>query len=792
MKLIDILQKMKVADLKKEISKQNIKGYSKLRKAEIIKIMNDRPDKFKYLLLQNMNQKKELLQDKVKLKEAKEKLQKLTAKKKPAKKAQQAEVIKPKPKRQPMIPKIIKTKTGVVTVKPKESKKAEPKKPSKIEKLIPGIIVNKDKNFKPLKKEFIPNTNNLKDMEKYKKILNEKLKNKKMGKLEHESIIKEVNNQIEKLLKKESNNIKPSFTISQKKIDEIVKDIIKKYGNLNLTTFLYVLQDKEKLSYDEAEQIMNVEDEKIEEEKYNKQLKEEKKAEQKKEAAKAKPAPKKEEPKKDKLEYSKDEIKLINLEKELKQLVKYKTNTRFNTSKKGLDALQKTNKKILELKFDVDELKKKLARASEDKVKENQKKNIKIMKKIVEDFLKNPNEDLYEEITEDDEDVVQYLSIGLLTKLDKAISKYEAKDEMVNKEEPKKDKKKLKNEIIKYKNNNKSEMNKLDSKEEPKKGLLTDSEYNKLKAELSQVPDVLNYYRDLKQALKEKEMELKENKTLSLKEKEIELKLEYENIKKNIKDNNLENYSFSSKNEFYLKIFQLKLKAEGGPGGKFPGQTIKNSKTEKAQEELDKIPQKEISLYNEIYRTPSVNINNDLYFDYRDFSRQFNTSDIQELRSHVKEYGNEEDKKIMRKKIPYNEKVKLIENNFKKSKPEPKKEKLKDCPAENHELKFTKDYKDFLKQSRTVHPDKNKGCVELAKKMFQQLQIHYSKYKNPTLREISNIVKNFEYTVKEKEDGKVIIELDKKSSKSIKRNELEDLRNKLKQLNPNYRIMQKM
>ena len=76
--------------------------------------------------------------------------------------------------------------------------------------------------------------------------------------------------------------------------------------------------------------------------------------------------------------------------------------------------------------------------------------------------------------------------------------------------------------------------------------------------------------------------------------------------------------------------------------------------------------------------------------------------------------------------------------------------------------------------------------------MFQQLQIHYSKYKNPTLREIANIVKNFEYTVKEREDGKVIIELDKKSSKSIKRNELQDLRNKLKQLNPNYRIMQKL
>ena len=94
-------------------------------------------------------------------------------------------------------------KSGVVKVDVKKAKAAgvkiinEPK--SAIEKLIPGINVNKDKNFKPLKKDFIPNTNNLKDMQKYKKILNEKLKKKEMTKLEHESIIKEVNKQIEKL-----------------------------------------------------------------------------------------------------------------------------------------------------------------------------------------------------------------------------------------------------------------------------------------------------------------------------------------------------------------------------------------------------------------------------------------------------------------------------------------------------------------------------------------------------------------------------------------------------------------
>ena len=395
MKLIDILQKMKVNELKKEISKQNIKGYSKLKKAEIIKIIIDRPDKFKYLLLQNMEQKKEILQSKVKLKEVKEKMKKLTAKKIPAKKAQQAEVIKPKPKREPMIPKIIKTKTGVVTVKPK---KEEPK-----------------------------------------------------------------------------------------------------------------------------------------------------------------PAPKK--------ELTKDEIKIKTFEKEIKTLKVKIDQSPSPITKKNIDISEREKRQkyrdkltteIKELEFKIFFIKEKEKDKEKDKIKKNKIKKEKDEKKefrsIVEEFIKKPSDELLEKIEKN------YELLG-----------------------------------------------------------------------------------DLPQKLEEKA------------------------------ENAIEKY------------------------------LTKDKKTE-----------------------------------------------------------------------------------------EPKKEKLKDCPAENHELKFTKDYKDFLKQSRTVHPDKNKGCVELAKKMFQQLQIHYSKYKNPTLREIANIVKNFEYTVKEREDGKVIIELDKKSSKSIKKNELQDLRNKLKQLNPNYRIMQKM
>jgi len=114
-KLEVVLRKMKVGELKKEISKQNIRGYSKMRKEEIINLMLDNKKRFKYLLLDNLKQKKELLEDKVKLKKAKEKLEKLTAKKIPAKKAQKAEVIKPKPKREPMIPKIIEPKP--ITIK---------------------------------------------------------------------------------------------------------------------------------------------------------------------------------------------------------------------------------------------------------------------------------------------------------------------------------------------------------------------------------------------------------------------------------------------------------------------------------------------------------------------------------------------------------------------------------------------------------------------------------------------------------------------------------------------------
>jgi len=55
----DILQSYSVNELKKEISKQNIKGYSKMKKAEIINLMMKHKDKFTYLKKKEMKKKEE-------------------------------------------------------------------------------------------------------------------------------------------------------------------------------------------------------------------------------------------------------------------------------------------------------------------------------------------------------------------------------------------------------------------------------------------------------------------------------------------------------------------------------------------------------------------------------------------------------------------------------------------------------------------------------------------------------------------------------------------------------------
>jgi hypothetical protein len=145
----DILNSHPVAVLKKEISKSNIKGYSKMKKPEIVALMLKHKDKFSH----------------IKMAEKKERKPRSTKEQKP-------------------------------------KKKVEPKK-SALEILIPGININKDKDLKPLSKEFIPDENNLKDMKKYKKILDKKNKDKKISKGEYERTIKEVNKQIKKLEKEQ-------------------------------------------------------------------------------------------------------------------------------------------------------------------------------------------------------------------------------------------------------------------------------------------------------------------------------------------------------------------------------------------------------------------------------------------------------------------------------------------------------------------------------------------------------------------------------------------------------------
>jgi len=384
MKLIDVLQKMKVADLKKEISKQNIKGYSKLKKTEIIKIMTDRPDKFKYLLLQNMNQKKELLQNTVKLKEAKEKIQKLTAKKIPAKKAQQAEVIKPKPKREPMIPKIIKTKTGIVTVKPKKlSKEEQQTQEDKLSRLR-------------IKKKLI----------EYEKTLSD----------DPATRDKRQFTQLKKIIGKNS-------TIQKKKRRMIRDEDIKLYEKLKKLNFFESIDiDKEEI-------------------KPIKPKKEEPKEESKEKEIK---------PKKEKEPEPKTLKEMEKKETKLDNLIKNVEDTIYGFKSKLTDEQDKQRTKLVNQKIDLQEerilLKKKIVnekdRLYNEKQKENDKKEekkeeegIKKIKKVVEDFIKNPTEELLQDI--DNSDYFYELSEELQEKAENAIEKFLKKEK--KKVKPKKE-----------------------------------------------------------------------------------------------------------------------------------------------------------------------------------------------------------------------------------------------------------------------------------------------------------------------------------------------------------------
>jgi len=145
------LESHPVATLKKEISKTNVKGYSKMKKAEVVALMLKNKDRFNHIKHAN----------------------------------------EPTPVKR--------------TIKVKKTE--EPKK--LIEKLIPGINVNKDKGLKPLPKEFIPDEKSLKDMKKYKSILDKKFKDKKISVGEYKRIIEGVKKQIKILEKPKKEEMHP-------------------------------------------------------------------------------------------------------------------------------------------------------------------------------------------------------------------------------------------------------------------------------------------------------------------------------------------------------------------------------------------------------------------------------------------------------------------------------------------------------------------------------------------------------------------------------------------------------
>ena len=66
----DIFESHPVTVLKKEISKTNIKGYSKMKKAEVIELMIKNKDKFSYIKMAEKKERKKP-EKKIKLKSVK-------------------------------------------------------------------------------------------------------------------------------------------------------------------------------------------------------------------------------------------------------------------------------------------------------------------------------------------------------------------------------------------------------------------------------------------------------------------------------------------------------------------------------------------------------------------------------------------------------------------------------------------------------------------------------------------------------------------------------------------------
>tara|TARA_R110000803_G_scaffold8002_1_gene25747 strand:- start:20 stop:1420 length:1401 start_codon:yes stop_codon:yes gene_type:complete len=198
------------------------------------------------------------------------------------------------------------------------------------------------------------------------------------------------------------------------------------------------------------------------------------------------------------------------------------------------------------------------------------------------------------------------------------------------------------------------------------------------------------------------------------------------------------------------------------------------SKIEKLQKEYDNAINKRdnFTKYNNKFTR-----NNNSKLDFSDFERQKKILDKEQARlSEIVfklSFQLKDEKSRNIKKPAPNKKETVVKN---------------ECPAKDNKPKYTMNYKDFLKQSRFFHPDKNPSCQEYAKKLFEVLQNHYSKIKTPELKNVAMILKNLKYNISKK-GNKMYVILDKDSSK-INKSLFLDISRNLKKINPNFYLFQ--
>ena len=201
----DILESYSVNELKKEISKQNIKGYSKMKKSEIINLMMKHKDKFAYLKKKETKKKEE------------PKKKKEEQKPEPKKEMKKKEEPKPEPKKE-------------------MKKKEEPKKEMK-KKEQPKTEMKKKEEFNIRK--------NILDFEEENKSWKQFLKDFKKGKSKFGRKIKpeeyeENKNELKKLL--DETRILGNKLVSQdiKNESDYYKNLVKNFINeRNKITRLY-------------------------------------------------------------------------------------------------------------------------------------------------------------------------------------------------------------------------------------------------------------------------------------------------------------------------------------------------------------------------------------------------------------------------------------------------------------------------------------------------------------------------------------------------------------------------